>query len=104
MTKQQLNKDIANKLRNEFIDVLLQIIDHYQMVKNNLERPDLLKEELDQEERMASKLFQRIIDLSNAITSLWEFIHNELPKTDSILNERIKRGKLISRIIYGGLK
>jgi hypothetical protein len=105
MTTQKINKNIANKLWGEFIDVRFKVEHHFTMVLNNLERPEYFeKEELERETKMASKLLLRKINLNLAIASLSYFILEQ--ETDlNLLNKRINKAKHISRIIYAeGLK
>tara|TARA_Y100000593_G_scaffold18484_1_gene36900 strand:+ start:931 stop:1251 length:321 start_codon:yes stop_codon:yes gene_type:complete len=103
MTTQEINKNIANKLWDEFIDVRFKVEDHYRMVLNILERPEYLeKEVLKRETKMASKLLKRKINLNLAIASLSEFILERKETDLNLLNKRINKAKLISRIIYGG--
>jgi hypothetical protein len=104
MTTQEINKNIANKLWEEFIDVRFKVEHHFRMVLNNLERPEYLeKEELERETKMASKLLLRKINLNLAIASLSYFILERKETDLNLLNERINKAKLISRIIYGGV-
>ena len=103
MTTQQINKTIANKLWEEFIDVRFTVENDFKMVLNNLERPEYLeKEELERETKRASKLLLRKVNLNLAIASLSYFILERKGTDLNLLNERINKAKHISRIIYGG--